>query len=231
MPERPDERRYDAAAVPAVPARQRPGAGEVPDRRAGPDAGRDRDGDRAGRRGRVQRYAAHVEEAVPGFARCRTACTRSRPAGATRWSAKRRSPAGRSRSRAAPWRCSWRDRPQFGWRPSVRRTIVVAGLAGLLALALTSPAHTAGTQHRFVAKVGVQGSALVVEDRSALNEARGHFVASGISAVNGGTALHACARGQPSDGPARRVRQRQRPEPQDLRRPLDHGRLLQRGHD
>ena len=69
------------------------------------------------------------------------------------------------------------------------RATTVAGLAGLLVLAVAGTAHTTATRHEFVAKVGVQGSALVVEDRSALgDQSRGRFVAAGISAISGGAA-------------------------------------------
>ena len=55
----------DPLLVAAVPARQRgadPAARELPDRRAGPDAGRDRDGDRRPLRGRGRRLQRDADE-------------------------------------------------------------------------------------------------------------------------------------------------------------------------
>ncbi len=70
-----------------------------------------------------------------------------------------------------------------------QRATVSAGLAGLFVFALTSTAHTTASRNDFRATVGVQSSALVVEDRSALaDQSRGRFVGAGISAINGGAA-------------------------------------------
>ena len=140
-PRRPRPRRRAAAdplLVAAVPARQRardPAARELPDRRAGPDARRDRDGDRRPprrHRGGLQRDAGRRPRR-PSPCAAVTRCTRCRPGAATRWCGRRRTgPTGRSRCRAGRPLCSLRarrgaGRANCGWVGSGD----AAGAAGL----------------------------------------------------------------------------------------------------